>query len=131
MARSPESYDMNVRDLMVGLLACAALQACTTRRTAACAPPAPGRSRAAAHADAHARRPRPRRNATASTTGIRHPTGPRGRSAARSVVDPRGLCDGRDEGERIQTKGPPVNRSPAVFHARRQWLAEFSPNGRR
>jgi len=126
---------MNVRHRWLGLLACAALQACTTP------PPAP-----APAPPSHVTVAPPTMPAPAQATPVPGPApapvapappvaeGPAPSPVAQvqpaPVVDLRAVCDGRAEGERLQTRGPGGETLAGVcVRGANGWL-RFSTNGR-
>ncbi|MEJ8855274.1 hypothetical protein WKW79_11880 [Variovorax robiniae] len=127
---------MNVRHRWLGLLACAALQACTTPPPPAPASPPPPPVAVAPPPMSAVPQPVP---ATAPVAATPVPVGVAPASAPtpvaqvqpEPVVDVRTLCDGRNEGERVQARGPGGEMLAGVcVRGANGWL-RLSTNGRR
>ncbi|MEJ8845942.1 hypothetical protein [Variovorax rhizosphaerae] len=118
---------MNVRHRWLGLLACAALQACSTPPPPASPPPAPAPVTAA---PMPMPMPAPAQPAAAAPA-LTPATTPVAQAQPEPMVDLRALCDGRAEGERLQTRGPGGESLAGVcVRGANGWL-RFSATGRR
>ncbi|WP_218511821.1 hypothetical protein [Variovorax sp. dw_308] len=114
---------MNVRYRWLGLLACVAMQACTTPPPPApAAPPPPPMTVAPPPMPA----PAPAPGASAPMPA----PAPVAQAQPEPVVDIRAVCDGRAEGERLQTRGPGGETLSGIcVRGANGWL-RFSTNGR-
>jgi hypothetical protein len=123
---------MNLRHLMVGLLACAALQACTSTP-----PPPPPRPAAP---PAPVVRPEPPSAAIAtpvpdvSVQAVTPATGTTpavAEAPSNAAIDLRSVCDGADEGSRLQVRAAGGETLNGVcVRGANGWL-KFAPNGGR
>ncbi|MGJ7497100.1 hypothetical protein ACSFA8_18710 [Variovorax sp. RT4R15] len=114
---------MNIRHLSIGLLACAALQACTTAAPPAAPPLPPPVSQPAPPPPVPMPPPPPPAVAPPPPPVVEAPRDP--------AVDPRGLCDGRAEGARAQMTGPRGETIAGVCRRGANGWLQFTPEPRR
>ncbi|MDM0059309.1 hypothetical protein [Variovorax fucosicus] len=115
---------MNIRHLSAALLACAVLQACTTAAPPA-APPPPSPPPVAQPA------PPPPVPMPPPPPEVAPPLPPAAEAPRDPLVDPRGLCDGRAEGARVQMTGPRGERIAGVCRRGANGWLQFNPEPRR